>query len=56
MPGVLLGSGEIPYAEIIKKSKKYGMEYFVVEQERFVDTKPIEAAEANADYLSKLKV
>ncbi|WP_192348416.1 sugar phosphate isomerase/epimerase [Algoriphagus sp. Y33] len=54
--GVLLGTGEIPYAEIIKKSKKYGMEYFVVEQERFVDTTPLEAAANNAAYLSKLKV
>ena len=54
--GVLLGAGEMPYAEIIKKSKKYGMEYFVVEQERFVGTTPLKAAEANAVYLSKLKV
>ena len=54
--GVLLGSGEMPYAEIIKKSKKYGMEYFVVEQERFVGTTPLKAAEENAVYLGKLKV
>ncbi|MCE7055765.1 sugar phosphate isomerase/epimerase [Algoriphagus sp. AGSA1] len=54
--GVLLGTGEMPYADIIKKSKKYGMEYFVVEQERFVGTNPLEAAEKNAAYLTKLKV
>ncbi|MFC5624468.1 sugar phosphate isomerase/epimerase family protein [Algoriphagus winogradskyi] len=54
--GVLLGTGEIPYADIIRKSKKYGMEYFVVEQERFVGTTPLKAAEENAVYLSKLKV
>lgn len=54
--GVLLGSGEIAYADIIKKSKKYGMEYFIVEQERFVGTNPLEAAEKNAAYLGKLKV
>ncbi|TXE12124.1 sugar phosphate isomerase/epimerase family protein [Algoriphagus aquimarinus] len=54
--GVLLGSGEMAYADIIKKSKKYGMKYFVVEQERFVGTNPMEAAEKNAAYLAKLKV
>jgi len=54
--GVLLGTGEMPYAEIIKRSKKYGMEYFVVEQERFVGTTPLEAAAKNAAYLRKLKV
>jgi sugar phosphate isomerase/epimerase len=54
--GVLLGSGEMSYADIIKKSQKYGMEYFVVEQERFVGTTPLEAAEMNAAYLRKLKV
>ncbi|WP_439489976.1 sugar phosphate isomerase/epimerase family protein [Algoriphagus sp.] len=54
--GVLLGTGEMPYADIIKNSKKYGMEYFVVEQERFVGTNPLEAAQKNAAYLAKLKV
>ncbi|MEB2786483.1 sugar phosphate isomerase/epimerase family protein [Algoriphagus persicinus] len=54
--GVLLGSGEMPYADLIKKSKKYGMKYFIVEQERFVGTNPMEAAEKNAAYLAKLKI
>ncbi|UZD22250.1 sugar phosphate isomerase/epimerase family protein [Algoriphagus halophytocola] len=54
--GVLLGKGEIPYVDIIKQSKKYGMEYFVVEQERFVNTNPLEAAERNASYLSNLSL
>jgi len=49
--GVLLGKGEIPYAELIRKSENLGMEYYIVEQERFVDTTPMEAAQKNAVYL-----
>ena len=53
--GVLLGTGEIPYAELIKKSQELGMEYFIVEQERFPSGIPMEAAAANAKYLSALE-
>jgi sugar phosphate isomerase/epimerase len=53
--GVLLGQGEIPYAELIKQSKDLGMEYFIVEQERFPTGTPMEAAEANAKYLAALE-
>lgn len=53
--GVLLGAGEIPYADLIKQSKDLGMEYFIVEQERFPTGTPMEAAEANAKYLSALE-
>jgi sugar phosphate isomerase/epimerase len=53
--GVLLGAGEIPYLDLIKESKKIGMEYFIVEQERFPTGTPMEAAEANAKYLASLE-
>lgn len=53
--GVLLGAGEIPYADLIKQSKAIGMEYFIVEQERFPSGTPMEAAETNAKYLSALE-
>jgi sugar phosphate isomerase/epimerase len=53
--GVLLGAGEIPYPELIKHSKELGMEYFIVEQERFPSGTPMEAAETNAKYLSALE-
>lgn len=53
--GVLLGQGEIPYAELIKQSQGLGMEYFIVEQERFPSGTPMEAAAANAKYLSALE-
>lgn len=53
--GVLLGAGEIPYSELIRQSKELGMEYFIVEQERFPTGTPMEAAETNAKYLSALE-
>lgn len=53
--GVLLGSGEIPYADLIKQSQGLGMEYFIVEQERFPSGTPMEAAQANAKYLAALE-
>lgn len=53
--GVLLGAGEIPYSDLIKQSKEIGMEYFIVEQERFPSGTPMEAAETNAKYLSALE-
>lgn len=53
--GVLLGAGEIPYADLIKQSKGLGMEYFIVEQERFPSGTPMEAAAANAKYLAALE-
>lgn len=53
--GVLLGAGEIQYADLIKKAEGIGMEYFIVEQERFPSGTPMEAAEANAKYLAALE-
>jgi len=53
--GVLLGAGEIPYADLIKQSMGLGMEYFIVEQERFPTGTPMEAAASNATYLAALE-
>ncbi len=53
--GVLLGAGEIPYADLINQSKGLGMEYFIIEQERFPTGTPMEAAAANAKYLAALE-
>lgn len=53
--GVLLGAGEIPFSDLIKQSQGLGMEYFIVEQERFPTGTPMEAAAANAKYLSALE-
>jgi sugar phosphate isomerase/epimerase len=50
-----LGTGKIDYKSIIKNSKQYGMEYFIVEQEKYEGTTPMDAAKADAKYLRRLK-
>jgi sugar phosphate isomerase/epimerase len=47
----LIGTGSLDFQSIIRTAKDNGMEYFIVEQERFEGTTPMEAAEKNAAYL-----
>lgn len=51
-----LGTGEINFNEILKAAEKKGMRYFIVEQERYDNTTPLEAAKADADYMKNLRV
>jgi sugar phosphate isomerase/epimerase len=51
-----LGAGSIDYTSIIKEAKKNGMQYFVVEQERYDGTTPLQAAQDDAAYMKKLKL
>lgn len=51
-----LGEGSINYPEILKTAKETGMEYYIVEQEKYAGTTPLKAAEANAAYMKKLKI
>ena len=50
----VLGQGSIDYPSILKEAKAQGMEYFVVEQERYDGTTPAKAAEDDAAYMKKL--
>jgi sugar phosphate isomerase/epimerase len=52
----VLGKGSIDYAKVLKAAQKQGMKYFIVEQEKFVGTTPMQAVKANAGYMKKLKV
>jgi sugar phosphate isomerase/epimerase len=47
----LIGSGIMNFASILRTGKDNGMDYFIVEQERFEGTNPMEAAEKNAQYM-----
>jgi sugar phosphate isomerase/epimerase len=49
-----LGTGIIDYPAIIKTARKKGMQYFVVEQERYDGTTPLVAAKEDAVYMRKL--
>ena len=51
-----LGTGSINYPEILKAAKKNGMQYFVVEQERYDGSTPLQCAEADAKYMQKLDI
>lgn len=53
---VILGTGSIDYPSILPKAKKAGVEYFIVEQEKFEGSTPMASAEADAKYMATLKV
>jgi sugar phosphate isomerase/epimerase len=51
-----LGTGSIDYVSIVPNAKKLGMEYFIVEQEKYAGTTPLASAKDDADYMKKLKL
>jgi sugar phosphate isomerase/epimerase len=50
-----LGMGSIDFSKILKTASTYGMQYFIVEQERYDGTTPLLAIQADAAYMKKLK-
>ncbi|HEX8333387.1 MAG TPA: sugar phosphate isomerase/epimerase [Segetibacter sp.] len=50
-----LGLGTIDYPRILQQAEIAGLKYFFVEQEDYVGTTPIAAAQANAEYMKKLR-
>ncbi len=52
---VTLGQGSIDYSSILKTARRDGMEYFIVEQEKYANTTPLKAAEDDAAYMKALK-
>lgn len=51
-----LGTGSIDYPAILKEAKSLGMQYHIVEQERYDNTTPMKSAEADAVYMKKLVI
>ena len=51
-----LGEGSIDYPKILKTAKENGMEYFIVEQEKYSGTTPLKAAEVDAAYMKNIKI
>jgi len=49
-----LGTGMIDFPKILKVAKDNGMKYFIVEQERYDNSTPMQSAKVGADYLKKL--
>jgi sugar phosphate isomerase/epimerase len=53
---VVVGTGSIDYVKILKTAKKQGMEYYIVEQEKWEGTTPMQAAQADAAYMKTLSI
>lgn len=51
----VLGQGSIDFAGILKDAKQKGMEYYIVEQEKYEGTTPMASIQANAAYMKKLR-
>ncbi len=51
---VIVGTGSINYAALLPEARKAGMEYFIVEQEKYENTTPLESAKADVQYLKAL--
>ena len=49
-----LGRGSIDWATLLPKARALGMQHFIVEQEQYAGTTPIEAVKDNAAYLAPL--
>jgi sugar phosphate isomerase/epimerase len=52
---VVVGQGQINFAEVLKEGGKNNFQYYIVEQEKYENTTPLLAAKADADYLKQLK-
>ena len=50
------GPGSIDYSKILKTAKKQGMEYYIVEQEKWEGTTPLQAAQSNAGFMKSLSI
>lgn len=50
----ILGKGSLDFADIFKTATKYGLETFIVEQEEYTGTTPLDAAKMDAMYLKSL--
>jgi len=53
---VVLGTGGINFKEILNTAGKKGVEHYIVEQERYDNTTPQDAAKADAAYLKNFKI
>lgn len=52
----ILGKGAIDYKAILKTGKAQGLQQFIVEQEAFTGTNPVDAAIADAGYMKEFRV
>lgn len=51
-----LGTGRLDYKKILKTAKESGVEYFIVEQEKYTGSTPLKSARVDAEYMKNLKI
>ncbi len=49
-----LGTGSIDYPKILKVAQAQGMQYYILEQERYDNSTALKSAAAGAEYLKKI--
>lgn len=49
-----LGQGSVDYKSILRVAKENGMQYYIVEQERYDNSTPLKSAEVDAQYMKNL--
>jgi sugar phosphate isomerase/epimerase len=52
----LLGTGVIDFPTVLSAAKEQGMKYFIVEQEQYTDTTPLDAIQENARFMKELRI
>jgi sugar phosphate isomerase/epimerase len=56
MESTVLGTGTIDFPRVLKLAMENGMKYFIVEQEAYTGTTPMDAVRKNADYMKNLRI
>ena len=51
-----LGTGKLDFKKILRTAKDNGVEYFIVEQEKYTGSTPLKSAKTDADYMKNLKI
>lgn len=51
-----LGTGSIDFKRILKVAKDVGVEYFIVEQEKYTNSTPLKSAQVDAEYMKSLRI
>ena len=51
-----VGTGSINYKQVLKTASENGMQYYIVEQEKYENSTPIKSAQADANYLKTLTI
>ena len=51
-----VGTGSINYKQVLKTASENGMQYYIVEQEKYENSTPIKSAQVDASYLKNLTI